>query len=140
MTKNTPEQTRGIVTRFVGDVFSTDKKIGDLNGKWAVLLKIVVLTGGIITPLLLTWTVWVTSNIFATQHHVYDTHDFRQRIVHIEKVLESTPERIQSNKIELQELKREVKAVNDNNTSDHQDILIQLSKIQTKLELLNEDE
>jgi hypothetical protein len=126
-----------LVTRFVGDVLSTEKKIGDLNGKWAVMLKMTVLAGTVVAPLIVAWTIWVTSNIFSTQFHVMDTHSFEQRIMEIEKTLTATPERINKNAEALYEVKTEVKDVQKSNATDHQLIMVELSKIQTKLEMID---
>jgi hypothetical protein len=125
---------------IVKDVFNTDKKIGELNGKWSVMLKMMVLSSTVIIPLLLTWGVWVTTNIFSTQHHIRDTETFRQRIVDVEKALTVTPERINENAESLDDMKKELKETTLRNNQDHQSIMVQLSKIQTQLEGIRENQ
>jgi len=128
---------KGAVTKFVGDVFSTEKKIGDLNGKWAVMLKVVVLSSTVLLPVILTWAVWVTTSIFAAQHHQTDTDSFRSRIVEIEKILTVTPEQIHHNTETLDTIQQDVKESTAENSKDHSGIMVELGKIQTKLEMLN---
>jgi hypothetical protein len=141
------EKQPNAVTRFVGDILSTDKKIGDLNGKWAVMLKVAVLTGTVVAPLILAWAIWVTSNIFAAQHHFIDTEDFRSRIHIMEGELRVTPEKIENLEEDYIELKTDVKQLKDLNTSEHKDISgqlnkntqelsVQLSAIQAKLDII----
>lgn len=122
------------MSRFIGDVLSTEKKIGDLNGKWAVMLKLVVLAATVLSPLILSWTVWVTSNIYSTKHHMIDTEDFRARIVEIEKAATITPSQINDIKKDADELKTDVKTVRKENAEEHQGILVELGKIQVQLE------
>jgi len=133
------------VTRFVGDVLSTERKIGDLNGKWAVMLKMTVLATTVVSPLIIAWAVWVTSNIFAVQHHLLDTNTFRKRIVDLEKQDTLTHNEIKVSQEDYVELKTDVKKLQEINTSEHKQIgeqmnnnnqvlSIQLTKIQTQLE------
>lgn len=145
MSESKAEKKSHPVTRFVGDVLSTEKKIGDLNGKWAVMLKMTVLVGTVIAPLILAWSVWVTSSIFATTHHIVDTVNFRERIVHMERELSITPDRIKELEKDYSELKTDVKQLKEMNSIEHQNIgkqlnnntqnlSIQLTRIQTQLE------
>lgn len=135
------EKKPNAVTRFVGDVLSKEKKIGDLNGKWAVMLKMTILTSTVVAPLILAWVIWVTSNIFATQHHIADTTSFRERIVEVEAEVREI-ENIQE---DYKELKTDVKQSKELNTKEHRDIgknlnestqelKLQLTRIQTQLE------
>ena len=128
MSKNLGKDKQpNVVSRFVGDVLSTEKKIGDLNGKWAVMLKMAVLTSTIVAPLILAWAVWVTSSIFSTQHHIEDTENFRSRIVDIEGQLRVTPEKIQDLEEDYKELKGDESKLKELNTSEHKDISQQLN-------------
>lgn len=138
MSNTTNEEKRGSVGKFVREVLNTDKKIGELNGKWAVMLKIAVLTISTVSPLILAWAIWVTSSVFAIQYHIQDTIKFRDRIDEIEKTLTVTPEKIDNNKKTLEQLSAEVKNVSASNAIDHQSILVQLSKIQTQIEHLSQ--
>jgi hypothetical protein len=152
MSDDVQPREKGAVGKFVSDVFSTEKRIGDLNGKWAVMLKLVVLFGTVIAPLLLTWAVWVTTNVYSSQYHRQSTAEFEARIAQMErqfvenkvvrdqlanivsKLQRITPDRIEDIEEDYSELKKDVKQMTNENTAQHQNILIQLSKIQTKLE------
>ena len=42
----------------------SNKPIGQLNGRWALLLKVALGTYPVILAAAITWSVWVTANIF----------------------------------------------------------------------------
>jgi hypothetical protein len=46
------------------------KLIGELNGKWAILFKAQLTIGALVAPMLITWCVWCTSQIFNVQSQV----------------------------------------------------------------------
>lgn len=41
------------------------QKIGEINGKWAMMFKVHLAVGSIVLPALLGWGIWVTSHQFA---------------------------------------------------------------------------
>jgi len=54
------------------------KPIGELNGKWAMMLKFTLVCFPIFTGLIATWAIWVTCEIFESRsfralHAVNDT-------------------------------------------------------------------
>lgn len=45
-------------------VAMTPKKVGELNGKWSVLLRVMLVAGPCVLTLLTPWVVWVTSELY----------------------------------------------------------------------------
>lgn len=55
---------------------SEAKRIGELNGKWSILLRAFLVVNAVLIPigipLAITFAVWVTTNIFASQAYRAD--------------------------------------------------------------------
>lgn len=78
------EPKKGFMTWLYG-FFVSDKKIGELNGKWAALFKAVLFSLVFVIPTLFTWMIWVTTHVYASQYHIENTVDIEDRIVELEK-------------------------------------------------------
>lgn len=125
-----------MVTKFVSEVLNTNKPIGELNGKWAVMLKLTILIVSILLPFLMTWGIWVTAHVYSSRHHIISTSSFRNRLVETEKIANQMVHEISKLEYEYLQLRKSLKAINESNATDHEIIMVQLSKIQTKLEIL----
>lgn len=110
------------------------KPIGELNGRWALLLKVTLVTIPVLTTLVtasfLPWAVWVTTNVYTAQQtsnivakvaddlDVMDTRidnlppaEWRQRITKLEDAsLENRDDHTQI-KVALAEIKSDVKTI-----------------------------
>lgn len=82
--KDILEPKKGLFKWFLR-LFKSDKKIGELNGHWAALFKIILFMLLVSIPTFFTWMVWVTNSIYASQYHISDTEKFEQRITELEK-------------------------------------------------------
>ena len=51
----------------MNDRRSTDPEIGHIGGTWAIMFKAYLALGLVILPFLMTWCVWITTQIFALQ-------------------------------------------------------------------------
>lgn len=78
------EPKKGILRWFFG-LFISDKKIGELNGRWAALFKLVLFIVVVSVPTAITWMLWVTSNIYASQYHIERCDNYEQRLIDLEK-------------------------------------------------------
>lgn len=145
--------------KYFSSLLISKKKIGDLNGKWATMFKVVILLIIVGVPTMMTWMTWVTSNIYAVQYYQSTTEGYAARIIDLEtnmKILSRVESEISKlstkmdnlpppewkRRIEILESGREVNSANivtlkDNNTSEHSNILLILKEINTKLEFLD---
>ncbi len=141
----------GIKTLFV-----SDKKIGELNGKWAAMLKMVLVIAILTVPTFFAWATWVTNEIFAAKYHRNQTEDFSTRIVELEtnlKILtrveneinkisdkvETLPPPEWRRRIEILEnhdttIDNKLNTLENTNNEGHAKILILLEGIKTKVE------
>lgn len=49
---------------------SEDNKIGGLNGKWAILFKAQLAVGAFFMPMIVSWCVWATVQLFTLQQEI----------------------------------------------------------------------
>ena len=139
-------------------LFISDKKIGDLNGKWAAMLKMVLVIIILIVPTFFAWATWVTNEIFAAKYHRSQTENFGTRLVELEtnfKILsrveaeinkistkvETLPPPEWRRRIEILEthdavLDKNLNTLEDANSDGHAKILILLEGIKTKVEAI----
>jgi hypothetical protein len=142
----------------VNKILLSDKKIGELNGKWATLFKTFLMLSFITFPTFLAWGTWVTKNTFEMCNHLEDTAHFNQRLTNFEsnvKIIERMesqinrisdkvetlppPEwrrRIEILETEYAKISTEMKALDKINAAEHSQMLILLESIKTKLDLL----
>jgi hypothetical protein len=61
------------------------KRLGELTGIWVVLLKLTT----VLTPLIITWAIWVTGNIYSGQKQdaVFQTN--QAMLIHLQDLLQS---------------------------------------------------
>jgi hypothetical protein len=145
--------------KYFSSLLISKKKIGDLNGKWATMFKIVILISIIGVPTMLSWMTWVTSNIYAAQYHQTLTEGYAARIIDLEtnmKILsrveseigklsvkmDNLPPPEWKRRIEILEAGRETNAehiiaLDKNNSTEHSNILVILKEINTKLEFMD---
>jgi hypothetical protein len=157
------EPNKTIIDTFFNIVkgpFKSDKKIGDLNGKWAIGLKLVIVLFFVSIPTFATWATWVTGSIYASNNHICDVYELQhdKRITELEKYatlpikLERELQRLHDKidvlphpewrrRIELLETQygesvKSVLQVDKKNAEDHQQIFVLLESIKTKLDLI----
>ena len=133
------------VNNFLKNIFKQDKKIGELNGKWAFMLKAFLTLFLVITPTFFAWSTWVTVSIFDN-----NTQRVEERI-YIENIIEKLqhlppPEGCPPNsewkrRVESLENKTELladyaRAVEKKNDENNAKVLILLESIKTKVEIL----
>ena len=121
-----------------GKFFVSDKKIGELNGKWAFIFKTVLLSLFICIPTFIGWASWTTTSIW----------DNTSEIKHIQNYIYELPpkagctptnewrRRIETTENENKEAKKEINLLEKTNATEHSQILILLEGIKTKLEIL----
>ena len=148
----------GIICNFLNNLFSSDKKIGALNGKWATMLKICLMVAFISGPPILTWCTLVTKNVFDSSMHFKNKEHFDKKLAEFEsnvKIIERIE--IQLNKIsdkvetlpppewrrrieileaEYTKANVEIRSLDKINSIEHGQILILLESIKTKLDML----
>jgi hypothetical protein len=127
------------------DVFDSSKNIGNLNGKWAVSFKALLAVGGLLAPFFVSWMIWMSSTAYAASHHIEATADLADRIDQCERQVER--EEILITQLEklithldsdYDNLSKDIKQNDATNTAQHQTILVELGKTQTKLDLLQD--
>jgi hypothetical protein len=118
----------------------SNKPIGQLNGRWALLLKVALGTYPVILAAAITWSVWVTANIFelrafAQQGPRWTAKDaelqtavvkewvedkFRnevppkpvtERLVRLERIADETQRSVQCNSVSLASLTTSIQAM-----------------------------
>lgn len=110
-------------------------RIGELNGKWAMLLKatlvfVPVLTT-VVTAAFLPWAVWVTSNIYTSQAVVLELNKITSRVESMDREIRNLPpQEWRTRIIELED-------ANVVNREDHAIIKTTLAQIAQKLDVGN---
>lgn len=150
----------GFLFNIIKSPFSREKKIGDLNGKWAVAFKLVLISIIMTVPTFFAWATWVTNGIYNSNNHICTTNEMeyehrlkeleKQAMVssrlesHLEKIgtkIDQLPHpewrrRVEVLENQYKEIKTEIKQNNSSNNLDHQQIFILLESIKTTLELI----
>ena len=142
-------------------LFISDKKIGELNGKWAGMFKIVLTISMLLIPTLFGWGVWITNKVIGSEYHIVQTQEYDVRITRLEEVSQRDTIFIdkiekQLNKIDdhlsildptdicrrinnLENVNEEqniaINTLDKNNTAEHTKVLLLLESIKTKLDL-----
>ena len=68
-----------------GGVLRSDKKIGEMNGRWAALFKIMLVSMSCLIPTMLGWMIWVSSNIYDADNFINANENNHNRIEELEK-------------------------------------------------------
>jgi len=137
------EPKKGLMSCFFGffsDLFTSDKKIGELNGKWAFMLKVVLMLLFVSIPTFFAWGTWVTTSIFEQSTSIQRLQDKTGTLPPITGCIPSEDWR---RRIELMETKSDLlsnytASVDKQNAEDHSRILILLENIKTKVEMLTD--
>jgi len=132
------------VNNFLKNMFKQDnKKIGELNGKWAFMLKAVLTLFLILTPTFCGWCIWVTNSIFEQQNQYIEV---RSNFNHLlEKTNELPPRsgcvpteewrnRIEKNETKTDKFIEQLYSIDKKNEQDHGKILKLLEGIKTSLD------
>ena len=105
----------------------TGTRIGELNGRWALLLKSTLIVIPVLTTLVtaafLPWSVWVTSSIYASQ----DNTELIERLMQEAKAVD-----IRIDNLPPEEWKARIRVLEEDskqNLKDHQVIIISLEQI-----------
>jgi hypothetical protein len=114
-------------------------RIGELNGRWAMLLKFTLVAIPCITSLFLAsflpWAIWVTGNIYTSRQIVEVVQTMKSDLAAINKTVSNLPPpewkartiKLEDAAIENRESHAEIKVVLEQNK-------ITLGEIKTKLE------
>ena len=73
MTDTTDDLVDQIVeekTGIASKILKSDKKIGELNGKWAAAFKILIIIAFISMPIGITWATWITNRSYNQEHYI----------------------------------------------------------------------
>ena len=136
---NTPiDQMEEINKGFFGKLILSDKKIGDLNGKWAAAFKILIILLFLSIPTVIMWGTWITNKAYNLESHIELTEDYGPRLQHLEKKAHEADLRdVRINNIEhkVDKTGDDVVQLEKANATDHTSILVLLEQIKTKLEL-----
>ena len=154
------------ILKFIKGIFISDKKIGELNGKWAALFKACMIVG-------MSWCIWVTSVIYQSSYHMDGSSNYEQRLDTLEIIattevdnlhelqarvethythmteaidalpppewqhrIESVENDFKSVEADIKQISSDVTKVDKQNTAEHNEILISLEGISTILEFL----
>ena len=107
----------------------TGTRIGEMNGRWAMLLKVTLVSIPCLTSLFLAsfipWAVWVTGNIYTSR-----------QIVEVVRTMqtEAKASDIRIDNLPPEEWKARIRVLEDDskqNLKDHQMIIISLEQIKT---------
>ena len=105
----------------------TGVRIGELNGRWALLLKTTVVVIPILTALVtaafLPWSVWVTSNIYTMQNTTAVIDDLVKEAKAVDIRIDALPP---------DEWRARIRVLEDDakqNQKDHQVIIVSLEQI-----------
>lgn len=135
------------VWHWFKSLFKSDKRIGELNGRWAALFKFVLLMLFLIIPVIGSWGVWITKQVMASQFHAQQTEGYEQRISTLEKFCErNTVSTVQiDNRISKLENISEVQSekfdiFKQNNATEHGQILVLLESMKVTLDILKHKE
>lgn len=149
-----------MIVRFFKGLVHSDKKIGEMNGRWAALFRVVLVLLFFAIPAGGTWTMWVTRNIWNVERHVETTAEFESRIDFLEKssmILERVDKRVEGidadlksrpNPTQVQEqieenseavrgIQEDVLNLDRKNTSEHNDISADMKESLGKIEREN---
>jgi len=103
--------------------------IGQLNGRWAAMLKVALATYPIILAAAITWSVWVTCNIFELRASAqiqtaivkeWVEDKFRnevppkpvtERLVRLERIADETQRSVQCNSVSLASLTTSIQSM-----------------------------
>lgn len=151
------EPKQGLFTKL-SSLLTSDKKVGELNGKWATLFKAVLIVCILVIPTLLGWATWVTTEVFSYRSHEDVTADFNERIQALERTsssiakiekqidniilkMDALPPPEWKRRIELLEsqyatISSQLNDVDKTNTSEHGQILVLLEGIKTKVDMI----
>ena len=104
-------------------------RIGEMNGRWALLLKATLVVIPVLTTIataaFLPWAVWVTSSLYAVQHN--------SELIN-QMLAEAKAVDIRIDNLPPEEWKARIRILEDDgkqNLKDHQVIIISLEQIKT---------
>lgn len=121
------------------------RKIGEMNGRWAALFKVVLVVVPTVNALFIPWAVWVTTNVWRSQDHMVhadelhmqieklitshtrDMEVVRQELKEVDRRMDELPSAVWREKIATLELDMK------QNASDHTQIKVALEQIKAKL-------
>lgn len=110
-----------------------NKAIGELNGKWALLLKATLICIPVLTTIslasFLPWSVWVTGNVYTACHTLTLVNRNSEDLKDIHSRIEQLPPKDWRDRIVVLE-----NGLLQNN-KDHVNILISLEQIKSKLQV-----
>jgi hypothetical protein len=125
---------KGLMNCFSGffkDLFKSENKIGELNGKWAFMLKVVLMLLFVSIPTFFAWGTWVTTSIFEQNTAIQRLQD---------KTTQLPPEdwrrRIEMVEIQTITTSDYTRNIDKQNSENHAKILILLENIKTKVEMM----
>ena len=107
------------------------QRIGELNGRWAILLKVTLVAVPAFTTLMLAsflpWAVWVTGNIYQVQGHSGQIILMMDSLQSINTKVSDLPPEEWKARIKITEMEMK------QNNIDHTQIKVMLGGIQAKL-------
>jgi len=129
-----------MLLRFFKGMVHSEKKIGEMNGRWAALFRIVLVLLFLSIPTLGTWAMWVTRGIWKTENHIKTTEQFSDRLNVLEKqtiILNRVDKSVQNIRTDLKDLPDpiETKKYTEHNTESIKtikDSVILLDKVNTE--------
>jgi hypothetical protein len=113
----------------------TGNRIGELNGRWALLLKVTLVAVPVLTTIVVAvfmpWSVWVTDGVYSSRATEQIVVRLSGECVEMKTVIESLPP------LEWKERIRELEADSKQNFKDHSSILISLEQIKAAVGVLD---
>lgn len=145
-----------LMLQFFKGIFHSEKKIGEMNGKWAALFRAVLVLLFFTIPTIGTWSIWITRSVWIQQGHMTTTSSFEDRIdtlektdvsrAHVSEQLEKInnkinqlppipwQERINENTKCGVEIKQQILDLDKTNTQEHNRISSELKESISKLD------
>ena len=107
-------------------IFHSEKKIGEMNGRWAALFRICLVVVVLGIPSIGGWGLWLTRNAINTEYHLESTVRFEERIDILEQhnvMLERVEKQIEKISKDVDNLPpAEWRDIINNNTKNDADI------------------
>ena len=117
-------------------------RIGELNGRWAILLKVTLVAIPCITTLFiasfLPWAVWVTGNIYTSRQTAEIVGSMESKVENLNTAVQNLPPpewkartiKLEEAAIENREAHAEIKVVLEQNKQTLSEIKAKVEKIQ----------
>ena len=133
------EPKKGLLN-WINNFVTSNKSIGQLNGKWASAFKLLIMLSFLCIPTFFAWATWVTTTTWNNTNAITNIATY---VEHLPPPEGCTPSADWRRRIEVLEnncimYTKEIIQLDRTNATEHSQILILLEGIKTKLELISD--